>query len=104
LVENLDILHEALLDGRLAGVALDVFPEEPPQHLDHPLFSHPQFVGSPHVLASTVGAEARCYQSMCRDIWAWFLGTRQRWCVNAEVFDAANVREPRRAHVGQAIV
>ena len=104
LVENLDILHEALVDGRLAGVALDVFPEEPPRHLDHPLFSHPRFVGSPHVLASTVGAEARCYQSMCRDIRALFRGKRPRWCVNAEVFDAPNFREPRRAHVGQARV
>ena len=92
LVENLDILHEALLDGRLAGVGLDVFPDEPPTDLDHPLFSHPNFAGSPHVLASTAESEARCYRSMCRDVLAVLRGERPEWCVNPEVFDSPNLR------------
>ena len=43
----LDILYQALMDGRLAGVGLDVFPQEPPRDLEHPLFRHPNFIGSP---------------------------------------------------------
>ena len=92
LVESLDILHEALVDGRLAGVGLDVFPIEPPTDLDHPLYSHPSFAGSPHVLASTADSEARCYRSMCKDVLAVLRGERPEWCVNAEVFDSPNLR------------
>ena len=92
LVENLDILHEALLDGRLAGVGLDVFPDEPPTDLNHPLLLHPDFVGSPHVLASTADSEARCYRSMCKDVLAVLRGERPEWCVNADVFDSPSLR------------
>jgi phosphoglycerate dehydrogenase-like enzyme len=100
LIENLDILYGALMDGRLAGVGLDVFPEEPPRNLDHPLFSHPNFIGSPHVLASTRGAEARCYRSICKDIIAVLEGQRPQWCVNPHVLGAPNLRRPVRNYVG----
>ncbi len=92
LIESLDMLHEALIDGRLAGVGLDVFPEEPPTDLDHPLFAHPNFGGSPHVLASTADSEARCYRSMCKDFLAVLNGEKPEWCVNTEVFDRPNLR------------
>ncbi len=49
---DLDALHDALQSGRLTGVALDVFPNEPPD-VSHPLFHHPHFVGTPHVAAHT---------------------------------------------------
>ena len=94
LVESLDILHEALVDGRLAGVGLDVFPVEPPQDMKHPLFSHPNFLGSPHVLASTAETEARCYRSMCKDVAAVLRGERPEWCVNPQVFDSPSLRRP----------
>ncbi len=92
LIENLDILYEALMDGRLAGVGLDVFPQEPPLDLAHPLFRYPNFIGSPHVLASTEGAEKRCHRSMCRDIRAVLEGRRPEWCVNPDVFDSPQLR------------
>ncbi len=95
LIENLDILYEALEDERLAGVGLDVFPDEPPTNLDHPLFSHPNFIGSPHVLASTAGAEARCARSVCKDVTAVLHGQRPQWCVNPEVFDSPQLRSKR---------
>jgi phosphoglycerate dehydrogenase-like enzyme len=95
LIDGLDILHEALVDGRLAGVGLDVFPEEPPTDLDHPLFRHPGFLGSPHVLASTAGSEARCSHSVCRDIRAVLDGKRPEWCVNPDVFESPNYRGRR---------
>ncbi|MCY3801397.1 MAG: hypothetical protein OXG46_07440 [Chloroflexi bacterium] len=102
-VENIDILHEALVDGRLAGVGLDVFPVEPPTNLDHPLFSHPNFAGSPHVLASSVESEERCYRSMCRDVLAVLRGERPEWCVNPEVFDSPNLRTEGRIGGGQGL-
>ncbi len=49
---DLDALYEALQSGQLAGVALDVFPEEPPD-VHHPLFRHPNFIGTPHVASHT---------------------------------------------------
>ena len=87
LVESLDILYESLQDGRLGAVGLDVFPVEPPPSLQHPLFHHPNFVGSPHVLASSYGAEERIYRSMCKDMIAVFQGHRPEWLVNPEVFE-----------------
>jgi phosphoglycerate dehydrogenase-like enzyme len=99
LIENLDILYEALAEGRLAGVGLDVFPEEPPRNLTHPLFSHPNFIGSPHVLASTAGAEARCYRSMCKDVAAVLRGQRPEWCVNPQVFESSSLRRSGSTYV-----
>ena len=94
LIDGLDILYEALESGHLAGVGLDVFPEEPPTNTDHPLFHHPNFVGDPHVLASTAGAEARCSHSVVRDVTAVLHGERPEWCINPEVFQASNLRPP----------
>ena len=87
LIDGLDILYDALATGHLAGVGLDVFPEEPPTQLNHPLFSHPNFIGSPHVLASSVGAEERCMRSWTQDVLAVIRGQRPEWCVNPEVFE-----------------
>jgi D-3-phosphoglycerate dehydrogenase len=47
LIESLDLLLEALESGALAGVGLDVFEPEPPDHT-HPLFKHPGLLTSPH--------------------------------------------------------
>lgn len=49
---DIDALYEALDSGHLAGVAMDVFPEEPPD-VSHPFFHHPNFLGTPHVAAHT---------------------------------------------------
>ena len=46
-VVELDALLAALDHGPLAGAALDVFPNEPPD-LKHPLFQHPHFIATPH--------------------------------------------------------
>ncbi len=43
-----DAVYEALQDGRLGGVGLDVFDPEPPTH--HPLFDHPDVVLTPHLM------------------------------------------------------
>ena len=52
-----DALYQAIQEGKVAGVALDVFAEEP--LADSKLFSLDQVIGSPHVGAGTKEAKAR---------------------------------------------
>jgi phosphoglycerate dehydrogenase-like enzyme len=49
-VVDIDAVAAALSGGRLAGVALDVFPEEP-LAAAHPLWDHPGALLTPHVAA-----------------------------------------------------
>jgi D-3-phosphoglycerate dehydrogenase / 2-oxoglutarate reductase len=48
----------AMDSGKVAGVALDVFENEPPS-ADHPLFAQESISLTPHIGASTVEAQAR---------------------------------------------
>ena len=50
-------LEEALREGKVAGAALDVFPEEP--ITEHPLFGMPGVIVTPHLGASTAEAQDR---------------------------------------------
>lgn len=55
-----DALYQAILDGKVAGAALDVYAEEP--LIDAKLFSLDQVIGSPHVGAGTGEAKERVGQ------------------------------------------
>lgn len=54
---DLDALAAALDSGKVAGAALDVFPEEP--MTEHPLFGRENVVVTPHLGASTAEAQDR---------------------------------------------
>jgi D-3-phosphoglycerate dehydrogenase len=86
LIESLDVLHEALKDGRLAGVGLDVFEPEPPDE-SHPIFKLDNCLTSPHVLGTSEGAMREIFRSMAEDMVAVLRGNRPRFVVNPEVFD-----------------
>ncbi|NPB08772.1 MAG: phosphoglycerate dehydrogenase [Thermodesulfobacteria bacterium] len=49
-------LYEAMVSGKVAGAALDVFEQEPPPP-DYPLFQLENFICTPHLGASTVEAQ-----------------------------------------------
>ena len=52
-----DALYDALVSGKVAGAALDVFAVEPSE--GHRLFSLENVIGSPHIGAATKEAQAR---------------------------------------------
>jgi len=57
-----DALQDALDSGKVAGAAIDVFAKEPVT--EHPLFSYPNVIVTPHLGASTAEATDRAgYQS-----------------------------------------
>jgi phosphoglycerate dehydrogenase-like enzyme len=58
LIDN-DAAFQALLTGRIAGIGLDVFDPEPPQH--HPLFDHPDVVLTPHLMGLSTRATAATF-------------------------------------------
>jgi D-3-phosphoglycerate dehydrogenase/(S)-sulfolactate dehydrogenase len=58
---DLDAADEALHNGRLAGLGLDVYDPEPPEH--HPVFDHPNTVLTPHLMGFTQRAMALTIQA-----------------------------------------
>jgi D-3-phosphoglycerate dehydrogenase len=74
-------LARALREGRLAGAAADVFEHEPPGR--HPLLELPNFVGTPHIAASTAEAQASVAAEVAEEVLAVLRGELPRHAVNA---------------------
>jgi phosphoglycerate dehydrogenase-like enzyme len=85
-VENLEILADALDEGVLSGVALDVFPEEPPVY-PHRIFEHPMCLCAPHMAGLSKLAMLRILKSMANDMLAVVGGNMPKYCVNPEVLN-----------------
>ena len=56
---DIDAAHQALITGKLGGLGLDVFDEEPPEY--HPIFDHENVVLTPHVMGLSVNATRNTY-------------------------------------------
>ncbi len=68
---DLDALAAALREGRLAGAALDVFPEEPKRNGDpfvSPLQGIPNVILTPHIGGSTEEAQSRIGEEVARKL------------------------------------
>ena len=83
---DLDAALAALESGRLAGVGLDVFDPEPPEH--HPLFDHPDVVLTPHLMGMTRRAAAATFVDAARGVVDVLAGRRPAAVANPEWVDA----------------
>jgi D-3-phosphoglycerate dehydrogenase len=77
-------LADALVDGHIAGAAIDVFTKEPPPP-DNPLLGAPNLVLTPHLGASTVEAQVNVAFDVADQIAAVLSGGAARYAVNAPV-------------------
>ena len=67
---DVDAVLQALEDGRLAGVALDVLPGEPPDP-ESPLLTHPRALLTPHVAWYSEEAEAELRRKAALNVVEW---------------------------------
>src|SRR5215510_14277634 len=65
IIDELD-LYNALKTGKVAGAAFDVFEVEP--NTESPLFQLETFIATPHLGASTVEAQRRVSEDICRQV------------------------------------
>ena len=78
-------LLDALRSGHLAGAALDVYDPEPPV-TNHPLFTHPNTICTPHVGSYTTASVVRMRLMVCEQIVSVLRGERPTNLVNSAVW------------------
>ena len=71
-VVNLEDLYEAVESGHVAGAALDVYPQEPPDP-GLPILQHPRMIFTPHLGASTGEAQTRVAEMIARQMSEYLL-------------------------------
>ncbi len=81
-----EALKDALDSGKVAGAALDVFREEP--ITEHPLFSYPNVVVTPHLGASTAEATDRAGFQAAEQVVAALTGVPVTTAVNVPAIAA----------------
>lgn len=82
-VIDLDAVAAALETGHLGGVAIDAYVTEPPA-IDHPVFSHPNAIFTPHSGADTREAVENVGLMVIEDIKTLLAGATPVRCLNAK--------------------
>lgn len=85
---DLDAALDALSDGRLAGLGLDVYDPEPPA--DHPVFHHPNTVLTPHVMGLSQRARRLAFVQMADGMADVLSGRRPPHVANPDVLEHAS--------------
>jgi len=91
LLGNLDVLYEALESGRLSGLGLDVYPNEPPD-VYHPIFRRADVLCTPHCMGLSRRAAHATFSTVSEGMADVFRGRIPVNVVNPQVFSAANSR------------
>lgn len=76
-VTDANALSEALKAGRIAGAYVDVFENEPPVAADHPLFSAPNTIVTPHIAFATREAMVKRAVTVFENVKLYLKGTPQ---------------------------
>ncbi|MFT8872462.1 MAG: phosphoglycerate dehydrogenase [Sporolactobacillus sp.] len=79
IINEADLL-DALVAGKVAGAAIDVFEQEPPQNTA--LIQHPNVIATPHLGASTAEAQEKVAHSVSKEIVGIFLSGAVQHAVN----------------------
>jgi D-3-phosphoglycerate dehydrogenase len=82
-------LHVALKSGKVAGAAFDVFESEP--NTESPLLDLDNFIATPHLGASTVEAQRKVSEDICRQVADFLLKNTVNGALNFPQLDAGQV-------------
>ncbi|HSQ23973.1 MAG TPA: phosphoglycerate dehydrogenase [Pyrinomonadaceae bacterium] len=80
-------LHEAIISGKIAGAALDVFEQEPPR-AGHPLLGLEEVIVTPHLGASTTEAQEGVAFTVAEQMRDYLLSGALRGAVNVPALGA----------------
>jgi D-3-phosphoglycerate dehydrogenase len=83
---DLDATYTALIDGRLAGVGLDVYDPEPPPSEGHPLFEHPDVVLTPHIMGISANGWRQTFSDLAKGMSAVLGGNHAEHVANPAVY------------------
>jgi D-3-phosphoglycerate dehydrogenase / 2-oxoglutarate reductase len=87
LVQDENVLADALAAGRLSAVALDVHPSEPPR-IGHRLYSDPRVISTPHAVGLTQRWNEDVFRALADGVAAVLAGGRPPNLLNPEALRA----------------